>query len=83
MAMGIPIITNSGIGDVDEIIKQYHGGIIINAFTKESYREAARKIKLIPSFDNKEIRRGAEEVYSLNKAVEQYRKVYSEIFKKD
>ena len=83
MAMGIPIITNSGVGDVDEIIKQYNGGIIINAFTEESYREAARKIKLIPPFDNNKIRCGAEEVYSLNKAVEQYRKVYSEIFNKN
>ena len=29
MAMGIPVITNSGVGDVEEIVKKYEGGFVV------------------------------------------------------
>ena len=34
MAMGIPIICNSGVGDVDFIVEKYQSGIVINDFNQ-------------------------------------------------
>lgn len=79
MAMGIPLITNSGVGDVQTIVEQYHSGIIIHEFNKAAYETAAEKIKENISYDTAVIRRGAEEFYSLQAAIEKYNRIYSDI----
>lgn len=80
MAMGIPVITNSGVGDVEEIVKMYNSGIIIKDFKESSFIEATAKLKEIGGFNKSEIRKGAEAFYALETAVNRYRKVYSIIF---
>jgi glycosyltransferase involved in cell wall biosynthesis len=81
MAMGIPVITNNGVGDVAEIVRKYYAGFIVKAFTEQAYIETAEKV-----FDNTEtnksaIRKGALEVFSLENAVEAYRRVYERTLK--
>ena len=39
MAMGIPVITNSGVGDVKEIVEKYHSGYVLNNFTEEEMQK--------------------------------------------
>ncbi|MDQ2863703.1 MAG: glycosyltransferase [Bacteroidota bacterium] len=75
MAMGIPLITNEGVGDVAEIVERYHSGIVIKNMNDESYIYNAKKI-LNTHFNSKQIRNGAIEFYSLENAVRKYRKVY-------
>ncbi|NJO25236.1 MAG: glycosyltransferase family 4 protein [Bacteroidia bacterium] len=79
MAMGIPLITNSGVGDVQAIVEQYHSGIVINEFTKEAYETAALKIATGNNWNSTEIRKGAEEFYSLQSAIEKYNRIYGNI----
>lgn len=79
MAMGIPLITNSGVGDVSAIVEQYHAGIVITEFTKAAYEKAAAAIAARKNFDKNEIRKGAEEFYSLEKAVKKYISIYNSI----
>ena len=50
MAMGIPLITNNGVGDVETIMNKYNAGIIIHEFTNEAFTEAARQIASGPHF---------------------------------
>ena len=51
MSFGIPIITNSGIGDIERTAEQLENGIIlINSFNEEAYKKAIYKIpSILPS----------------------------------
>ena len=80
MAMGIPVITNCGIGDVDEIITKYNSGYLVDDFSDLAFNTIADKIVIENSFSKKNIRDGAEDFYSLDIAVERYRNVYAKIF---
>jgi len=76
MAMGIPLICNSGVGDTDVIVKKYHSGILVEAENKESYRKAIEEIQHLESFNRDEIRSGASDYFSLEKGVQKYLEVY-------
>jgi hypothetical protein len=80
MAMGIPVITNSGVGDVAEIVEKYKGGYVLDEFSSASMNTVGEKLMANNSFDKTAIRDGAKEIYALENAVEKYRKVYSAIF---
>lgn len=79
MAMGIPLITNSGVGDVQTIVEQYHSGIVIHQFNRQEYIIVAEKIVAGLNCDTAEIRRGAKEFYSLASAIEKYNRIYDSI----
>lgn len=79
MAMGIPLITNSGVGDVEEIVKKYRSGIVLHEFNDEAYSSAIDKISSGEDYDANSIRNGAIEFYSLEHAIDKYNKIYSEI----
>ena len=81
MAMGIPVITNSGVGDVAEIVEKYRAGLVIKNFKKEEYELAANLIGSINKFDQTEIRKGATEFYNLETAIEKYKSIYDFICK--
>jgi glycosyltransferase involved in cell wall biosynthesis len=80
MAMGIPVITNTGVGDVEGIVKKYNAGYVISDFTEKSFTHVIENLIAGNKFNKDEIRNGAKEFYTLETAVERYRKVYSEIF---
>ena len=43
MGMGIPIICNSGVGDVDAIVEKYHSGIVVSSFNQFNIDEMLEK----------------------------------------
>lgn len=79
MAMGIPLITNSGVGDVEMIVNRYKAGVIIDAFTDQAFTMAAEKAASGFSYNSSNIRQGATEFYSLDKANEKYINIYKSI----
>jgi glycosyltransferase involved in cell wall biosynthesis len=79
MAMGIPLITNSGVGDVQTIVEQYHSGIVIQEFNQEEYSIVAEKIAAGINYNTAEIRQGAREFYALASAIEKYNRIYNSI----
>ncbi len=79
MAMGIPVITNSGVGDVADIVLQYQSGIVINEFTPTAFETAAQKIITAAKYNAADIRKGAIEFYALENAVKKYCKIYNSI----
>ena len=81
MAMGIPVITNAGVGDVQAIVEKYHAGYLVKDFSDKSFNTVINQMLQEPIPDPAEIRRGAEEIYSLEKAVEAYGKMYGKILK--
>ena len=76
MAMGIPLITNSGVGDVKEIVDRYNSGIVLDEFTEAAYTSAVDTILSGHSYDAAGIRDGATVFYSLDSAIEKYNKIY-------
>ena len=44
LAAGLPVITNRGIGDLDEIICAEGVGVAVTEFSDDAYREAARQL---------------------------------------
>ena len=79
MAMGIPLITNSGVGDVEDIVLKYNSGLVIRGFTPDVFDQAAEQIVQGNHFDPATIRGGAKDFYSLNTAIEKYTKIYRRI----
>ena len=79
MAMGIPVITNSGVGDVAEIVTKYHAGFVLQDFSDKSFSDTVDKIAAGSHFNRDEIREGAKAYYSLSEAVNRYRYVYKTI----
>ena len=79
MAMGIPVITNAGVGDVKEIVEKYNSGFVLKDLNKENYKDCADML-LKKSFNEKKIREGAIDFYSLEKAIQKYHNVYEYIF---
>jgi glycosyltransferase involved in cell wall biosynthesis len=75
MALGLPVITNTGVGDLEEIVEKYDSGFLVRHFTDEEYEEIINKL-LTTQFDKEKIRQGAFEFYSLQNALERYASVY-------
>jgi glycosyltransferase involved in cell wall biosynthesis len=81
MAMGIPLITNSGVGDVETIVAKYNSGIVIDDFTAAEFEGVTLKMVTGKDYNKTEIRRGATEFYSLDTAIEKYIGIYNSILK--
>lgn len=79
MAMGIPVITNSGVGDVAEIVQSTHSGIVIEEFTGAGFENAINEVAGKNDFDAAAIRAGAIKWYSLESAIEKYSRIYKNI----
>lgn len=79
MAMGIPVITNAGVGDVEEITTKYNAGIVLKDFTAMEFEKAVGLIVEGKKFDKEEILRGTYEYYALGNAIQKYLSVYKKI----
>ncbi len=79
MAMGIPVITNAGVGDVADIVTKSNSGIVVKNFSEAEFECITNKIDKGISFDKTTIRNAAFEYYNLENAVEKYAKIYKAI----
>ncbi len=80
LAMGVPVITNSGIGDSDEMITSNNFGWIINSFDENSYTTTIEKMLQLKA-DQSLIRNNAQKILSLEKGIESYLEVYADSVK--
>jgi glycosyltransferase involved in cell wall biosynthesis len=79
MAMGIPLICNSGVGDTALVVKTYKSGVALES-AKEFPLDLTQLVEA--SFDRSQTMRGAKEFYGLEAGVERYAKVYSLLIQK-
>ncbi len=75
MAMGIPILCNTGVGDTGFVVQKYQSGVDIDNFTEESYQAALQELSS-KQFSPAGIRQGAIDFYGLQKGIENYAAVY-------
>jgi glycosyltransferase involved in cell wall biosynthesis len=76
MSMNIPVITNSGIGDVDDLMNKYTIGIKVKELSEKGYFEAVQQLKSTEGMWNKDSKNVAETLYSLSFGVENYHNIY-------
>jgi glycosyltransferase involved in cell wall biosynthesis len=79
MAGGIPLIVNSGVGDVAEILNDGANGIVLDAFDSPSLENACRQVDTLLLKDPENSVRCAQKYYSLHKGVDAYEAVYKSI----
>lgn len=78
LSMGIPVIANCGVGDVDYIIEDTNCGVLVEDFNENSYDIAIKKMVEVISYEPEVFINAAEKYYSLANGVESYQTVYEE-----
>jgi hypothetical protein len=78
MAMGIPIICNTGVGDTDTIVKNYNSGALVASFDDTAYQKTIQDFDA-KTFDEAALRKGAIDYFDLEKGIGTYQEVYESI----
>jgi glycosyltransferase involved in cell wall biosynthesis len=76
MAMGIPIICNSGVGDTDSIVMENGAGMVLHSLSKEAYK---KQLNATFVFNQTQSVAAAQKDFSLKEGVTRYQKVYETI----
>jgi len=78
MAMGKPVICNTGVGDTDKVVTRYQSGTLVPEFKDSSYNKALETL-LATNFNPEQIRAGALEYYGLEAGIASYKKIYDDL----
>lgn len=79
LSIGIPIIANSGVGDVKKIIDESGVGFVLNDFTEKEFEKAINAIPNLLTKPPASIRAAIEDIYSLKNGIEKYRSGYQKL----
>ena len=79
LGMGLPVIANAGVGDVDSIIEDTNSGILIKEFSPEAYQKAVDQIDDLLEIPTDTLQAAANKYYSLEEGVKRYNSVYERI----
>ncbi|MCF8461093.1 MAG: glycosyltransferase [Flavobacteriales bacterium] len=79
LGMGLPVIANSGVGDVDRIIEDTNSGILVREFTTEAYEKAVLQIDELLKIPVSTLQEAAQKYYSLEEGVKRYNSVYQSL----
>ncbi|MBI4646575.1 MAG: glycosyltransferase [Bacteroidia bacterium] len=80
LAMGIPVICNSGVGDIDDYFDKFRFGILINDFTKESYSKVIEQISDAVGIHPDYLRKQANQYFGLKHGINLYNSVYGAVY---
>ncbi len=80
LAMGVPVISNKGWGDIERIITDNRLGYIAENFSKEEYVKIVRKFKIRSKEEGWEMSDLLPDFASLNAGIESYQKIYDILF---
>lgn len=85
LATGLPVVTNRGIGDLDDVIEAERVGVFVEDFGAVAYDEACQRLSelLEDSTTPQRCRSLAEKRYSLEWALDAYHHVYSSLSPED
>ena len=83
LASGVPVVTNAGVGDVEEIIRKYRVGVIVDSVSRVDLLNAYNELSLLLLDEGlqRRCRETAEIIFSLDLAVARYSKIYKELAK--
>lgn len=79
LAMGVPVITNTGVGDVDQIILDTKCGVLISEFNQSAYDAAIQQLIVNDQTYQQNTIPAAHHYFSLKEGVEKYHQVYKHL----
>jgi len=80
MGMGVPVVANTKVGDIDLIVGQEASGLIVNLFSDNEYELVVEGMRNF-SCSKSKIREIATKYYDLESGVQAYCRIYNEIIK--
>lgn len=75
LAMGLPVVTNSGVGDVDAIVGELGAGVIVSSFNPAAYRDAIERLSCV-NVDPQGLREAAHSRFDVNTGIARYAEIY-------
>ena len=79
MGLGIPVIANSGVGDVDNVILGTESVKVVNLSDPNPYQEICINIDKLLEIKKETIRKNGMKIFALEIGVNDYRKIYSRL----
>ena len=79
LSMGIPVIVNSGVGDVEQTVKNADAGYVLQNFEEADFEKAVQSIPTLMQKSPASIRESVENIYSLEKGIQLYLNCYKQI----
>jgi glycosyltransferase involved in cell wall biosynthesis len=75
LAMGLPVLANTGVGDVAEMLRQSRAGIAVDRFDPGAYRAAIDALDRLP-LSSEDIRREGWRWFDLEQGIASYDAIY-------
>jgi glycosyltransferase involved in cell wall biosynthesis len=75
-AVGIPVISNYGVGDLLNLIARLDAGVVVDVSSDGSLAEVATSLPLLAEKGGRRLREGARQYLGLEVATAQYRGIY-------
>jgi glycosyltransferase involved in cell wall biosynthesis len=75
LALGLPIVTNAGVGDVEQMIDDMGCGVAIHDFSSDSYRGAIDVVERLPG-TAAERRKRALPLFGVKLGIDRYDQIY-------
>jgi glycosyltransferase involved in cell wall biosynthesis len=79
LAMGVPVVCNGNVGDIDRIVEANKAGLVLNDFNPETYREVINQLPELVQTNPNHLRQVSNDLFSLKEGVSRYQKVYQKI----
>jgi glycosyltransferase involved in cell wall biosynthesis len=78
-AVGVPVISNTGIGDVDEITLALDAGALVDLSDENSFNNVVARLDTIAAKGGKALRERSRASLGLEVAAARYRRIYREL----
>ena len=78
-AMGIPVVTNAGVGDVDETVESLGAGVIVSDFSTDAYARSIEHLSGITALDPQALRERSRTIFDLQSGVAAYHRLYQSV----
>jgi glycosyltransferase involved in cell wall biosynthesis len=75
LAMGLPIVANPGVGDVEPLLEEMGSGVIVRSFDRAGYQAAVADLEAL-TISPEDIRSRARSILDLGRAIECYDAIY-------
>lgn len=77
LALEIPVVANSGVGDLEQVISDTGAGVIVRSFTESAYREAIEALETIKP--DARWRKETRRWFDLDAGIRRYDEIYRKL----
>lgn len=78
LALGLPVVTNGGVGDVAEIVADVAAGVVIDRFDENAYRGAIDRLEAL-TIDPQRIRTNSLPWFDVQMGIDRYDAIYRQL----